>query len=37
LAKLDGLAISLCEMRAGQLSPTRVFHLEQGDTDVDHD
>lgn len=37
LATRDGMAVSLCEMRAGQLSPTRVFHLEQGDPDVDHD
>jgi tRNA pseudouridine55 synthase len=36
LATRDGIAVSLCEMRAGQLSPTRVFHLEQGDTDVDY-
>ena len=36
LATRDGMAVSLCEMRAGQLSPTRVFHLEQGDTDVDN-
>jgi tRNA pseudouridine55 synthase len=27
LANLDGVAVAICEMRAGQLSPTRVFNL----------
>lgn len=27
-ATLDGRVVALCEMRAGRLSPTRVFHLE---------
>ncbi len=27
-AILDGRIVALCEMRAGKLSPTRVFHLE---------
>jgi tRNA pseudouridine55 synthase len=31
LATSGGQATALCEMRAGQLSPTRVFHLEPGD------
>jgi tRNA pseudouridine55 synthase len=37
LATLGGRASALCEMRAGRLSPVRVFHLDQGDPDVDHD
>ena len=28
LATRDGRAVALCEMRAGRLNPTRVFHLE---------
>ncbi len=38
LAMHDGQATALCEMRAGRLSPTRVFHLNaSGDqTDVDY-
>jgi tRNA pseudouridine55 synthase len=38
-AMSDGLIVALCEMRAGRLEPTRVFHLEKsGDRpDVDHD
>ncbi len=35
LATEDGRALALCEMRAGRLSPVRLFHLE-GDPDVDH-
>jgi tRNA pseudouridine55 synthase len=31
LAMHDGQATALCEMRAGKLSPTRVFHLNAGD------
>jgi tRNA pseudouridine55 synthase len=31
LATHDGQATALCEMRAGTLSPTRVFHLNAGD------
>jgi tRNA pseudouridine55 synthase len=31
LATHGGQAAALCEMRAGRLSPTRVFHLETGD------
>jgi tRNA pseudouridine55 synthase len=31
LATSGGQATALCEMRAGQLSPTRVFHLDCGD------
>jgi tRNA pseudouridine55 synthase len=31
LATHGGQATALCEMRAGQLCPTRVFHLEIGD------
>ena len=31
LAMHDGQATALCEMRAGKLNPTRVFHLETGD------
>ncbi|MEO6340906.1 MAG: tRNA pseudouridine(55) synthase TruB [Caulobacteraceae bacterium] len=27
----DGRIVALCEMRAGRLNPTRVFHLEHGD------
>ena len=27
----DGRIVALCEMRAGRLNPTRVFHLESGD------
>ena len=36
LAMAGGMATALCEMRAGQLSPTRVFHLESGEPDVDY-
>jgi tRNA pseudouridine55 synthase len=36
LATEAGRALALCEMRAGRLSPVRLFHL-QGDPDVDHD
>ena len=36
LATHGGRASALCEMRAGRLSPVRVFHLDQGDPDVDH-
>jgi tRNA pseudouridine55 synthase len=35
LATEGGRALALCEMRAGRLSPVRLFHL-QGDPDVDH-
>ncbi len=35
LATENGRALALCEMRAGRLQPTRLFHL-QGDPDVDH-
>jgi len=35
LATEAGRALALCEMRAGRLSPIRLFHL-QGDPDVDH-
>jgi tRNA pseudouridine55 synthase len=34
LAIHGGQATALCEMRAGQLSPTRVFHLDTGEPDV---
>jgi tRNA pseudouridine55 synthase len=36
LATSGGQATALCEMRAGQLSPTRVFHLDSGEPDVGH-
>ncbi len=36
LATEGGRALALCEMRAGRLSPVRLFHLK-GDPDVDHD
>jgi tRNA pseudouridine55 synthase len=36
LATNGGQATALCEMRAGQLSPTRVFHLDSGEPDVGH-
>jgi tRNA pseudouridine55 synthase len=36
LATHGGQATALCEMRAGRLSPTRVFHLESGEPDVDY-
>jgi tRNA pseudouridine55 synthase len=36
LAMSGGQAAALCEMRAGQLSPTRVFHLDSGEPDVDY-
>ena len=36
LATNGGRASALCEMRAGRLSPVRVFHLDLGETDVDH-
>ena len=36
LATDGGRALALCEMRAGRLQPTRLFHL-QGGPDVDHD
>jgi tRNA pseudouridine55 synthase len=37
-AMLGGMVVALCEMRAGRLEPSRVFHLEKsGDTpDVDY-
>ncbi len=35
LATEGGRALALCEMRAGRLSPTRLFNL-QGEPDVDH-
>ena len=35
LALYGGQAAALCELRAGRLSPTRVFHLD-GDPDVDY-
>ncbi len=36
-AVLDGKVVALCEMRAGRLNPTRVFHLDHGDQpDVDY-
>jgi tRNA pseudouridine55 synthase len=37
-AMLGGMVVALCEMRAGRLEPSRVFHLEQsGDApDVDY-
>jgi tRNA pseudouridine55 synthase len=35
LATEGARPLALCEMRAGKLSPTRLFHLE-GDPDVDH-
>ena len=38
LATSGGKATALCEMRAGRLSPTRVFHLDAdfGEPDVDY-
>jgi tRNA pseudouridine55 synthase len=30
-AKAGGVVVALCEMRAGRLEPSRVFHLESGD------
>jgi tRNA pseudouridine55 synthase len=36
LATSGGRAAALCEMRAGRLSPTRVFHLDSGEPDVDY-
>ena len=30
-AMAGGVMIALCEMRAGRLEPSRVFHLESGD------
>jgi tRNA pseudouridine55 synthase len=36
LATSGGQATALCEMRAGQLSPTRVFNLDSGEPDVDY-
>jgi tRNA pseudouridine55 synthase len=36
LATHGGRASAICEMRAGRLSPVRVFHLDQGDPDVDY-
>jgi tRNA pseudouridine55 synthase len=36
LAMHGGQATALCEMRAGRLNPTRVFHLESGEPDVDY-
>ncbi len=36
LATHGGQASALCEMRAGRLNPTRVFHLESGEPDVDY-
>ncbi len=37
-ATLGGRIVALCDMRAGRLSPTRVFHLDQSgvETDVDY-
>jgi tRNA pseudouridine55 synthase len=36
LAMDGGRALALCEMRAGRLQPTRLFHLK-GEPDVDYD
>jgi tRNA pseudouridine55 synthase len=36
-AILEGRIVALCEMRAGRLNPTRVFHLDLESSDVDHD
>jgi tRNA pseudouridine55 synthase len=35
-ATLDGRIVALCEMRAGRLNPTRVFHLDLETPDVDY-
>ena len=35
-ATLRGRVVALCEMRAGRLNPTRVFHLDLEQPDVDH-
>jgi tRNA pseudouridine55 synthase len=36
-ATLGGRIVALCEMRAGRLNPTRVFHLDLETPDVDYD
>jgi len=36
LALSGGQAAALCELRAGRLSPVRVFHLDSGEPDVDY-
>jgi len=36
-ATLGGRIVALCEMRAGRLNPTRVFHLDLENPDVDYD
>jgi tRNA pseudouridine55 synthase len=36
-ATSGGNIVALCEMRAGRLNPTRVFHLDLENPDVDHD
>jgi tRNA pseudouridine55 synthase len=36
-ATLAGRIVALCEMRAGRLNPTRVFHLDLESSDVDYD
>src|SRR5690606_28908742 len=35
-ATQDGRIVALCEMRAGRLNPTRVFHLDPETPDVDY-
>ena len=35
-ATLGGRIVALCEMRAGRLNPTRVFHLDLENPDVDY-
>ena len=35
-ATLGGRIVALCEMRAGRLNPTRVFHLDLEIPDVDY-
>ncbi|OYX34492.1 MAG: tRNA pseudouridine(55) synthase TruB [Caulobacterales bacterium 32-69-10] len=36
-ATLEGRIVALCEMRAGRLNPTRVFHLDLETPDVGYD
>ena len=36
-ATSGGKIVALCEMRAGRLNPTRVFHLDLESSDVDYD
>lgn len=36
LATDGGRALALCEMRAGRLEPSRLFHLSPGEPDVDY-